>query len=96
MSTTKIAAIAVGVPMEWLDENQISKLEQKKDARKFNNNAKSPFFGFTVIETKDSFVELNLGNLSNGRFTYDLFLAQEEFKKITGIDSSIVLICDQF
>lgn len=94
MSTTKIAAIAVGVPMEWLDENQIYKLEQKKDARKFNNNTKSPFFGFTVIETKDSFVELNLGNLSNGRFTYDLFLAQEEFKKITGIDSSIVLICD--
>lgn len=95
MSTAQSAAIAVGVPQEWLSEDIQDKLE-KIGGRVFSNNAKSSFFGIPFIEVSDSYKELDLGGEASGKFTYDLCILVEKFKKIAGIEPSVVIICDQY
>lgn len=95
MSTTCISSIAVGVPQEWLSEDIQDKLE-KIGGRVFSNNAKSSFFGIPFVEVSDSYKELDLGGEASGKFTYDLCILVEKFKKIAGIEPSIVIICDQY
>ena len=95
MSTTQSAAIAVGVPQEWLSEDIQDKLE-KIGGRVFSNNAKSSFFGIPFIEVSDSYKELDLGGEASGKFTYDLCILVEKFKKIAVIEPSVVIICDQY
>ena len=95
MSTSYIASIAVGVPQEWLSEDIQDKLE-KIGGRLFSNNAKSPFFGIPFIEVTNSYKELNLGNVADGRFVYDLFVLSDKFMKVAGVEPSVVIICDQY
>lgn len=95
MSTAQSAAIAVGVPQEWLSEDIQDKLE-KIGGRVFSNNAKSSFFGIPFVEVSDSYKELDLGGEASGKFTYDLCILVEKFKKIAGVEPSIVIICDQY
>lgn len=95
MSTTQSAAIAVGVLQEWLSEDIQDKLE-KIGGRVFSNNAKSSFFGIPFVEVSDSYKELDLGGEASGKFTYDLCILVEKFKKIAGIEPSVVIICDQY
>lgn len=95
MSTAQSAAIAVGVPQEWLSEDIQDKLE-KIGGRVFSNNAKSSFFGVPFVEVSDSYKELDLGGEASGKFTYDLCILVEKFKKIAGIEPSVVIICDQY
>mgnify|MGYP006351043485 FL=1 len=95
MSTAQSAAIAVGVPQEWLSEDIQDKLE-KIGGRVFSNNAKSSFFGIPFVEVSDSYKELDLGGEASGKFTYDLCILVEKFKKIAGIEPSVVIICDQY
>jgi hypothetical protein len=95
MSTAQSAAIAVGVPREWLSEDIQDKLE-KIGGRVFSNNAKSSFFGIPFVEVSDSYKELDLGGEASGKFTYDLCILVEKFKKIAGIEPSVVIICDQY
>lgn len=95
MSTTQSAAIAVGVPQEWLSEDIQDKLE-KIGGRVFSNNAKSSFFGVPFVEVSDSYKELDLGGEASGKFTYDLCILVEKFKKIAVIEPSVVIICDQY
>ena len=95
MSTTRISSIAVGVPQEWLSEDIQDKLE-KIGGRVFSNNAKSSFFGIPFIEVSDSYKELDLGGEASGKFTYDLCILVEKFKKIASIEPSVVIICDQY
>lgn len=93
MSTQQIAAIAVGVPQEWLSQEIQDKLE-KIGARAFNNNARSSFFGIPFVKVIDTYKELNLGNIADGRFVYDLFVLSDKFNRITGIEPTVVIICD--
>lgn len=93
MSTQQIAAIAVGVPQEWLSQEIQDKLE-KIGARVFNNNARSPFFGIPFVEVFDTYKELNLGNIADGRFVYDLFVFSDKFNRIAGVEPTVVIICD--
>lgn len=95
MSTQQISAIAIGVPQEWLSQEIQDKLE-KIGARVFNNNAKSPFFGIPFVEVSDSYKELDLGGEASGKFTYDLCILMEKFKKIAGVEPSVVIVCDQY
>lgn len=95
MSTAQSAAIAVGVLQEWLSEDIQDKLE-KIGGRVFSNNAKSSFFGIPFVEVSDSYKELDLGGEASGKFTYDLCILVEKFKKIAGIEPSVVIICDQY
>ena len=95
MSIQHIASIAVGVPQEWLSEDIQNKLE-KIGGRLFHNNAKSPFFGIPFVEVSDSYKELDLGGEASGKFTYDLCILVEKFKKIAGVEPSVVIVCDQY
>ena len=95
MSTQHIASIAVGVPQEWLSEDIQDKLE-KIGGRLFWNNAKSPFFGIPFAEVSDSYKELDLGGEASGKFTYDLCILVEKFKKIAGVEPSVVIVCDRY
>lgn len=95
MSTQYIASIAVGVPQEWLSEDIQNKLE-KIGGRLFSNNAKAPFFGIPFVEVTDSYKELDLGGEASGKFTYDLCILVEKFKKIAGVEPSVVIVCDQY
>ena len=95
MSITHFSSIAVGVPQEWLSEDIQDKLE-KIGGRVFSNNAKSSFFGIPFVEVSDSYKELDLGGEASGKFTYDLCILVEKFKKIAGIEPSVVIICDQY
>ena len=95
MSTTRISSIAVGVPQEWLSEDIQDKLE-KIGGKAFSNNAKSSFFGIPFVEVSDSYKELDLGGEASGKFTYDLCILVEKFKKIAVIEPSVVIICDQY
>ena len=95
MSTTQSAAIAAGVPREWLSEDIQDKLE-KIGGRVFSNNAKSSFFGIPFVEVSGSYKELDLGGEASGKFTYDLCILVEKFKKIAGVEPSVVIVCDQY
>ena len=93
MSTQQIAAIAIGVTQEWLSQEYQDKLE-KIGGRVFNSNAKSPFFGIPFVEVSDTYKELNLGNIADGRFVYDLFVLSDKFNRIAGVEPTVVIICD--
>jgi hypothetical protein len=95
MSTQHIASIAVGVPQEWLSEDIQDKLE-KIGGRLFSNNAKAPFFGIPFVEVLDSYKELDLGGEASGKFTYDLCILVEKFKKVAGVEPSVVIVCDRY
>lgn len=89
MSTTNVAAIAVGVPESWLSEEAKIELADKLEAMLFMNNAKENFFGVIFKEVHNSYLDLQV---DNGRFLYDLCSLQSQFNKIAKIESSAVLI----
>ena len=97
MSTQHIASIAVGVPQEWLSEDIQNKLE-RIGGRLFSNNAnaKAPFFGIAFVEVTDSYKELDLGGEASGKFTYELCILVEKFKKVAGVEPSVVIVCDRY
>ena len=59
-----------------------------------NNNARSPFFGIPFVEVFNTYKELNLGNIADGRFVYDLFVLSDKFNRIAGVEPTVVIICD--
>lgn len=89
MTTTNVAAIAVGVPESWLSEEVKIELADKLDAMLFINNAKENFFGVIFKEVHNSYLDLNV---DNGRFLYELYSLQGKFNKIAKIESTPVLI----
>ena len=90
-----IASIAVGVPQEWLSEDIQNKLEKIGGRLFHNNNMKAPFFGIPFVEVLDSYKELDLGGEASGKFTYELCILVEKFKKIAGVEPSVVIVCDR-